>query len=89
MNVTILGPATSPAAASMHERVKTAIQRDLQTSGAAAVLLSYTAATDSYRIEAATEHLGLARAAGTARIQHRIAEVRAIVLACGARVDGP
>jgi hypothetical protein len=73
----------------MQERVKTAIQRDLAVAGgAAAVILTYTAATDSYRVEAATEHLGPMRAAGTARVQHRVADVRAIVAACGATVEG-
>lgn len=89
VNVTILGPPANDAAATLRERVKAAIQSDLATDGAVAVLLTYSAATDSYRIETATEHLGIVtRGAGTARLQHRTADVRQIILACGAKVDG-
>jgi len=70
VTVTVLGPPTNPAAATLRERVKSAIQRDLSTDGAVAVLLTYSAATDSYKIETATEHLGIAtRSAGTARLR--------------------
>jgi hypothetical protein len=88
VNVTILGPATDAAAAALRERVKTALERDLQSTGAVAILLSYSAATDTYRIETATEHLGITRGAGTARMQHRTDDVRRILLACEAKVDG-
>ena len=88
VTITILGPATSEKAIAMRERVRAAIQRDLGTAGAAAVLLTYLAATDSYRIETATEHL-VVRNAGTARLRNRVEDVRKILLTCGAKVaDG-
>jgi hypothetical protein len=87
VTITVLGPPADAAAAALRERMKSAIQSDLMTDGAVAVLLTYSAATDSYRIETATEHLGISRGAGTARLQHRTADVRQIILACGAKVD--
>ena len=87
VNVTILGPPASEVAAGLRESLKVALQRDLGTSGEVSVLLSYSSATDSYRIETATEHFGVARGAGTARLQHRTDDVRKILLACGAKVD--
>jgi len=71
----------------MRERVKAAIQRDLRPEGAAAVLLVYSSATDGYRIEAANEHLSGGGRGGTVRLRNRLADVRAIIEGCGARVE--
>jgi hypothetical protein len=51
------------------------------------VILVYSSATSEYRIEAANEHLSrVGLAGGTARLRSRVADVRAIVEGCGARV---